>query len=353
MKKLFVFLFIFLLLLNLFPASNKALAATCTASYSPTQPTDNKPLIVSVFHAPKANYKYNVFLKLESGGNINPDKIDGIRSGEIGDETVTYTFSKVPAGKYTLAAVEVNNIIDCLRTQIIVQSSTQGNNSESTSSCTAWIGDKPGETPIIQPGDNITFHASGQSFSTTKSYSISVDTVSYGNGFTISQNPNEITFPFTTASLSNGTHVVSVQEAPDGFLATLYKAPKTLCSTTFAIGYLGAPTEAPKTPKIPCFEKDANGKCIIATAIGPISTGTTSFIENLFKILLGFAGGIATLLIIAAGYKLMTSQGEAEKIKEARESLTSAIVGLLFIIFSLVILQIIGADILKIPGFGA
>jgi hypothetical protein len=48
----------------------------------------------------------------------------------------------------------------------------------------------------------------------------------------------------------------------------------------------------------------------------------------------------------------MISQGNPEQVKGAREQLTAAIIGLLFIIFSLVILQIIGVNILKIPGFG-
>jgi hypothetical protein len=48
----------------------------------------------------------------------------------------------------------------------------------------------------------------------------------------------------------------------------------------------------------------------------------------------------------------MISQGNPEKIQAAREQLTAAIVGLLFIIFSLVIIQVLGYDILHIPGFG-
>ncbi len=69
------------------------------------------------------------------------------------------------------------------------------------------------------------------------------------------------------------------------------------------------------------------------------------------RVILGLAGGIALLLIIYSGYKLMTSQGNPEAIQGARETLPSAIVGLLFIIFSMVILQVIGAGILGIPGF--
>ncbi len=76
------------------------------------------------------------------------------------------------------------------------------------------------------------------------------------------------------------------------------------------------------------------------------------FVGTLFGIILGLSGGIALILIIVSGYNLMFSQGNAEKVQGARETLTSAIVGLLFIILSLVILQVIGVDILHIPGIG-
>ena len=47
----------------------------------------------------------------------------------------------------------------------------------------------------------------------------------------------------------------------------------------------------------------------------------------------------------------MISRGDKEKLQAARETITAAIVGLLFIVLSIVILEIIGVDILKIPGF--
>jgi hypothetical protein len=87
------------------------------------------------------------------------------------------------------------------------------------------------------------------------------------------------------------------------------------------------------------------------TAVGPIPINAGGFVQKLFAIVLSISGGIAVLLIILSGYKLMVSQGNPEKLQGAREQFTAAIVGLLFIILSLVILQIIGVDILKLPGF--
>jgi len=90
----------------------------------------------------------------------------------------------------------------------------------------------------------------------------------------------------------------------------------------------------------------------IDTAIGSIPTNPIAFIERLFSIVLTLAGIAALGLLIYGGYNYMVSRGDPERIKGARETITSAIVGLLFIIFSLVILQVIAGDILRIPGFG-
>lgn len=119
------------------------------------------------------------------------------------------------------------------------------------------------------------------------------------------------------------------------------------CYTSFAVGEKGGfgPSPGPiATPPPLC----KGGFC--ETALGKIFTDPTNFVKSFFGILLSLAGGIALILIIISGYRLMASGGNPEKVQAAREQLTSAIVGLLFIIFSLSILQIIGVDILHIPG---
>ena len=90
---------------------------------------------------------------------------------------------------------------------------------------------------------------------------------------------------------------------------------------------------------------------VCKTAIGEITVSPTGFIQSLFTLLLSIAGGVALLIFMASGYQLMRTRGDPEKVKEQRERITAAIVGLLFIMFSLVILQIIGVDILQIPSF--
>lgn len=88
------------------------------------------------------------------------------------------------------------------------------------------------------------------------------------------------------------------------------------------------------------------------TAVGCVPTSQESIVGAILKIGLGLSGGFALLLIITAGFMISTAQGNVKRVDEAKELFTSAIMGLVFIIFSVTILQFIGVQILRIPGFG-
>lgn len=91
----------------------------------------------------------------------------------------------------------------------------------------------------------------------------------------------------------------------------------------------------------------------VNTALGCIKVhDTTAFLGWLLGWAVGVAGGIAFLLIVVAIFQIMTSAGNPEKIKGGKELLTAAISGLLFIIFSIFLLELIGVKILAIPGLG-
>ncbi len=95
---------------------------------------------------------------------------------------------------------------------------------------------------------------------------------------------------------------------------------------------------------------DASG---VWTGLGCIYGDTGRFIrETVFGFAVGLAGIFALICIIYATFTLQTSRGNPEKIKKAQELLTSCIMGLMLILFSVFILRLIGVSILKIPGFG-
>ncbi len=88
------------------------------------------------------------------------------------------------------------------------------------------------------------------------------------------------------------------------------------------------------------------------TAVGCIPTTYKGITGSILKIGLMMGGGVAFLMILGAAFTLTTSEGEPKKKSEAQEQITAAIIGLVFIIFSITILQFIGVSILRIPGFG-
>ncbi|MCX6706409.1 MAG: pilin [Candidatus Woesebacteria bacterium] len=92
----------------------------------------------------------------------------------------------------------------------------------------------------------------------------------------------------------------------------------------------------------------------LKTAIGciPVLSSKEAFLSFVLKWAVGIGGGIAFLLIIYAGFMIMTSAGNPERLKAGQELLTSAISGLILLIFSVVILKIIGVDILELNQFG-
>lgn len=115
-------------------------------------------------------------------------------------------------------------------------------------------------------------------------------------------------------------------------------------ASLFSIAYYLLPS--------PAMAQLNTGNCAgdsIETAIGCIPVGNTnSFMSWVLGWAIGVGGGIAFLLIFYASFMVMTSQGDPQRLKAGQELLTSAISGLIMLIFSVFILNFIGIDILGI-----
>ncbi len=105
--------------------------------------------------------------------------------------------------------------------------------------------------------------------------------------------------------------------------------------------------------------KSEYGSCVacannkgVWTGLGCIPTNQVgAFVRSaIFNLMLGIAGASALICILYAAFILQTSRGNPEKIKKAKEMLRACITGLLLVIFSVLILKVIGVDILRIPG---
>ncbi len=88
------------------------------------------------------------------------------------------------------------------------------------------------------------------------------------------------------------------------------------------------------------------------SALGCIyTTNWPVFIQqNVLGLAVSLGGIAAFICILYAAFVLQTSAGNPERIKNAQQLLTSCIMGLMLIIFSVFILRLIGVTILHIPG---
>lgn len=87
------------------------------------------------------------------------------------------------------------------------------------------------------------------------------------------------------------------------------------------------------------------------TGLGCIPASLGGLFKAIFGVAIGIAGGIAFVLIIFGGLKIIASAGNPEAMNEGKELVTAAITGLLLIIFSVFLLRFVGVSILSIPGF--
>lgn len=88
----------------------------------------------------------------------------------------------------------------------------------------------------------------------------------------------------------------------------------------------------------------------INTSLGCVPVTINEFAGWFLQIIFGIAGGIAFLLMIYGFILIATSSGDEKKVAGAKETITSAITGLLVSIFALFIFKLVSVNILRIPG---
>jgi len=96
------------------------------------------------------------------------------------------------------------------------------------------------------------------------------------------------------------------------------------------------------------FDGCSNNK--INTALGCVPVEMGQFIPWLSGYVFGIAGGIAFLMMVYGFFLMATSSGDPKAVQGAKETVTSAITGLLVSIFGMFILRLIALNILQIPG---
>ena len=68
--------------------------------------------------------------------------------------------------------------------------------------------------------------------------------------------------------------------------------------------------------------------------IGFSESDPRDVIARVIKIVLGFLGTIAVVLIIVAGFQWMTAAGNEDKVKKAQKIMTAAVIGLVIVLMA-------------------
>ncbi len=168
----------------------------------------------------------------------------------------------------------------------------------------------------------------------------------------------------TDQRLSVGTYLIQFYGGkPTRGTGTRVDFVATACKTNFCIDYEGCQTTFPPNGTISARNicaGDKSGRCEPCfgagntwTALGCIETSSpTKFAAWFLGAAIFIATGIAFLLMAFGAIQILTSAGDPEQVKGGGQLITSAVSGLIFIILSVFLLQLIGVDILQLPGFG-
>lgn len=101
----------------------------------------------------------------------------------------------------------------------------------------------------------------------------------------------------------------------------------------------------------PGFFPRSCGPESISTALGCLPYTRDAFTSTLLGFVVGISGAIALISMLIATFLIMTAGSNAEQLKKGKELFSAAVMGLLFLIFSVSLLRIIAGDIIRLPGF--
>lgn len=139
---------------------------------------------------------------------------------------------------------------------------------------------------------------------------------------------------------------------PDQFCDSTQAPPPPAGCTGVCVSLTPIPTVTPAGGStIPVYDPGCttdNGQEGVKSALGCLPTNPERFTNIALPWAIGIGAGIAFLLGVFGATMITLSAGNPEKMQAGKEMITSAIAGLLLIIFAMFILRVVGVDILKL-----
>lgn len=335
----------------LYFSSSQPALAQATSSISPTAVTENTQTVNITFSPLISGQEYEICLHKDYSGRCSTDLSSSYRdewrkplppSGTItvcgdGSDAVkfcssgssnyfhaeTYEVDLVRKGKNDILTTASFNVAEFLPT-VTLTPATASPGTNLTISFSGW------RWPNTNTNDRNQYEfkwnargVDGGSISSPKIHGDNVvNLITDGSSFQI-------------PALSLGNYTLSVQrdDTDKTFIVFEIKVTTSGITVTGASGF-GQPG------KNPC----QGDKC--QTAIGTLPTNLSDLTGRILAIAIGLAGGIALIIMVVGAIKVLTSSGDQQKTAGGRDMIVAAVAGLLFLIFSALILRFIGSDIL-------
>ncbi|TSC87866.1 MAG: Uncharacterized protein G01um10147_369 [Microgenomates group bacterium Gr01-1014_7] len=337
-------------------------------SLSTTTLTISATNIQAILSNLRSNMTYRYYIQKDSGqwqqisGTINPDTSGNLSMAicSIGDiyvyhRTPASTCQSFQAGNYNIKITgeRAGQEIDLATASFVVSSVL-------TSSITCT-------NPRFTSGDNVQITIPGVPDGI---YKVSVDGRNPTSGTTCNASSGG-NIEFNLGTYDTGPHTMSVMEsstacnsgnviAQGGFTISNDPSQPGSCtasppdtvvspapSPSTGPGGRGAPAGSPAAAGgIPC-----DGGKGFKTAIGCVHTDPVGFTKDFLTFIIAIGGGFAFLMMLLGAFQMLTSAGNPETLATGKDRFTNAIIGLLMVIFAVLLMQIIGFDILRLPGF--
>jgi hypothetical protein len=77
-----------------------------------------------------------------------------------------------------------------------------------------------------------------------------------------------------------------------------------------------------------------------------------SVVQSILNVVFSISGGIAFLYLLYGSFTIATSQSDPEKLNYGRRLVSGAIIGLVFTLSSVLVVNFIASNVLRVPGFG-
>lgn len=402
-KKIFLF-FIFFLSVFLFSKQTAFAIDNCSVSPNPyyVAPGATTTTLTITYTGITSGSKYNAFIYSPTQCSVGFGcEVDSVAASQNGQITITWNNLTPTSSSYQITLRDIANANSCMATFSTTSTPpvldcsdvtnatcfaptcpttgysyanktcvTGGNNGQCCTPSTPGVStcETTGGGTCINPADSCTNVGSNYEEDTTHGYTCGSHATDGKTKCCIKATVvKDCSSSSTCCKCATGSFLQNISLTSSNWVCTSASgnvAPQYLPACTSGLacsltgegcttgnpdgGIIGGPgwTNPPDVCK-----PDASNAYVCNTAIGNIQTSAAGFVNSIMSLILSIVGGIAVILIIVSGYRMMISQGNPENIKNAKDQLTAAIIGLLFVIFALVFLSVIGVNILGLPGF--